>query len=614
MKLRLKTQTPLHVGNGDSLYALDYVIDSSKKMYYRISQAQFLDFIQGNEDLILAYAAWIEKTTQEINELEDKDKRERKKPKQERNMDYNQQLSQLRRDFNLLAFAKEQGKESTFLDYLHKKESILKVRFQDNPKHQIRGHIKTANNHLYLPATSLKGAIRTALLYQWLTNYTEPGKVAELVRAELNDLRQTYKELEIKFSSRELEKRKRSVTEKKKQHFDRKLQQQCFYCAVEQKDRRGKLQTVYDDEKFDLFKLLLVSDGHLVKQNWGLANLDLYLVGKKRDKRTGEFKPAALFQRQAPSVEVIQSQQEIESQLHFNIEFLWSLEAQLGQSGDYLPVGEEKQWIGVRQKVKELFGLDMKDLRDLKPDNLEEKRKEVIKYILEAVRTFSEVQLGEQNKWFDNFQNFDSSRKYADSLSTRVKLGLETIAEEAPLIRLGFGSGFFGTTELAYFLQDETLKDALKQMMEAFLIGDKPGAEKSRKPGETYEANPDRFPKSRRFITEDHQITPLGWLSFQVEGIQLEGGGTGGGSETKEPAQPQYFTGNLNPKKRPEMDAEVIKAGKPNRVKVYVSEGYTPELDLTGYSSALEVGQIIIVKTTITKKKKITQVSFEKFK
>ena len=45
MKAVLKSITPIHIGNGEELHALDYVINSQTKTYYRISQKLFFDFI-----------------------------------------------------------------------------------------------------------------------------------------------------------------------------------------------------------------------------------------------------------------------------------------------------------------------------------------------------------------------------------------------------------------------------------------------------------------------------------------------------------------------------------------------------------------------------------------
>lgn len=76
------------------------------------------------------------------------------------------------------------------------------------------------------------------------------------------------------------------------------------------------------------------------------------------------------------------------------------------------------------------------------------------------------------------------------------------------------------------------------------------------------------------------------------------------------PVKAEFFKGILNPKKRLNMDAEVIHSGIPNKVKVYVSRNYMPEIKLDAYRAPLKVGEIIIVAVTVSKKKEIIQASF----
>lgn len=80
----------------------------------------------------------------------------------------------------------------------------------------------------------------------------------------------------------------------------------------------------------------------------------------------------------------------------------------------------------------------------------------------------------------------------------------------------------------------------------------------------------------------------------------------------EEPASvgPKFFTGTLNPKRPPELDAVVIASGRPNKVKVYVRPDYMPELPLNGYANPLDAGTIVIVRTVLNKKGEVVQVSF----
>lgn len=74
--------------------------------------------------------------------------------------------------------------------------------------------------------------------------------------------------------------------------------------------------------------------------------------------------------------------------------------------------------------------------------------------------------------------------------------------------------------------------------------------------------------------------------------------------------KPTFFTGTLNPKKPPELDAIVVESGRPNKVQVYVRPGYMPVLPLNGYATPLEKGEVLIVRSMVTKKGDVVQVSF----
>jgi len=72
---------------------------------------------------------------------------------------------------------------------------------------------------------------------------------------------------------------------------------------------------------------------------------------------------------------------------------------------------------------------------------------------------------------------------------------------------------------------------------------------------------------------------------------------------------------NFNPKKRYDLEAVVYSSGFPNKVNVYVKDGYIEQdLKLDSYRSPIEVGKVIVVTVSVNKKGKITQASFKKFK
>jgi hypothetical protein len=161
---------------------------------------------------------------------------------------------------------------------------------------------------------------------------------------------------------------------------------------------------------------------------------------------------------------------------------------------------------------------------------------------------------------------------------------------------LGYATGFTGTTELLYLVAK--FKHLYKEIMEEFSIGDSPTAGRSRKPGERYMANPDDFPKSRRWIHRPNSIIPPGWgeiMNYAGEDASVAGDSQ---AVAKEPAKPSFFTGKI--RQNSEIDAEIMVSGTPNKIKLFISENNQPILDFKygmGFG-AEKVGRIIVVAVT----------------
>jgi CRISPR-associated protein Csm5 len=597
MKLYLKTITPVHIGNGEKLYALDYVLYNNT--FYNISQNQFLEFLSVNNIPYNDYAGWISDTTQKIENLET----EKKKDKW--NKDINQRLSEAERNFNLLSFVQSNKirKEKEFIKYLNDNALIYKIPYQTKPKHNIRGHLKTDFNQPYIPGTSIKGAIRTALLYNYLSRYADENRIYAIIENELQEAKQNPKE--------------------KIKRFTDKIEQLAFYCGI-QKDN---FPTKYDDEKFDIFKLLLISDSRIISKenNLGIANADLYLVSKIKDRNSNSFRFVANKQPQAPTIEVIPKNQLIEFDIDFNIDFLLSIKDRIQNDAITIKEGKNritKQWIGIKEKVKNIFNLDIDSITI---ENKEVLRKKVIDDILTKVYSFSEQQQNWDSKWISNLLKYevDKDRK-GFPLFKKEQLQKGFNFKDAHLFHIGFGSGFTGITELLYLLDNEELKQIFKQVMETFGIGDKPGAQKLRKPGQKYEANPDNFPKSKRLISGQDIIEPIGWMSIvpknEVNELLTHQSNNNTTTPTpvlptpEEPYKPTYFKGKLKPGEI--VDAELVATDASNpKIKVFrlllFEHGKEQEVKLS-YFGDLTMGAFYKVKITNMQKDKVINIQFVK--
>ena len=148
--LQMETLTPVAIRSGDVYSPLtDYHIENDK--FY------FIDTDRLSADLI--GKQWIDDFERKVEEYTFQGGDENKTPKQKNNF--------------LRDFLKEKGAQIQIQEYL--KPNPLKSTLRETDKWvQLRTTIKT-NEHAYIPGSSIKGAIKTAVIYCWLTE-TDEGK------------------------------------------------------------------------------------------------------------------------------------------------------------------------------------------------------------------------------------------------------------------------------------------------------------------------------------------------------------------------------------------------------------------------------------------------------
>lgn len=593
-KIRLRTLTPLHIGTGEELAPLDYVALAQERKFYRITQEQMAQFLRSMGSDALegpkAFAQWISEQHAAMREIRD-----------------NRALSEMDDQMNPYAFSEAQGKTREFKDFIKASEHKVfnaRVDFDDFtlnrhrgaaaiPLGRVREAIKDPKGERpVLPGTSIKGALRTAVFYHYLTHYADSRRLEKLVRDQLDNPRSS------------------------KERFALPLIHDAFYCGIETESHRGKrLKT--DDEKMDLFKLVRCRDAQVTETAeqgpLGFAKVNIYLVEKKQARDRSKTYFEATQQRQTAYCEIIPPDTVLETELGFDIDFLLQVKSQI--KGDSVPTKDGKAWIGIAEKVQQLFGIK---LEEITKENKETMRSRVIDHLQECLNTFNQVQLKAYKDWLEHFENNDKRNEY----TARIKAGSANVLTRAerPMMHLGYATGFDGMTALQYFLSDDRRKALFKEIMGKFNIGNKPGNRGQ------YTPNPDRFPKSKRMVDTAGVIQPMGWAEVFLEGetiSRLQAPAASDAVLTAQavaaekpapPAEPEYYDKPINPKKAPELDAVVIRPGRPNRVKVYVKPDYTPEMELTNYRSPMETGTIVRVQTTFNKRGKLVQVAFRGLK
>ncbi len=562
----------MHVGTGEEMSPLDYVV--YEKKFYPLNQEQMMRLVK-HFRLEREFAEWVHDGFAAMAKAGDD----------------NRVLADARNNLNPYQFFYTRGKKhfDDFLKTLHPAKGHL-VKFDDQTARryqgqknavlgQVRAAIKTgADQAAYLPGTTLKGALRTAVFYQYLRTYGDTALIAKTITDQLNK-------------------------KVRKEQFALPLIHEAFYCG--QRDKEGRYNG--RDEKMDLFKLVTFSDASLDQRNspLQLAKFNIYLVEKERNRPGSTPVFRAAMQSQASYCETIGTGQTLRALLNFDIDFLLQIKKWLknGSVGD--------QWIGIEAKVKKLFNLDLQSLNE---DNRQQKRDEVIAHLMASWHDFSQRQRQRQQTWLNNFLLHDKEQHF-----TKAKQGFEQIkvADQQFLLHLGYATGFLGTTALIYFLEDNSPNQQFYQKaLERFGIGNRPGNRGD------YQLNLGRFPKSRRLIDDNGVQVMPGWLALATEPIPNEVQATGTGSNQLIDLPPiipvaapkeikaEFPSRPLKGGQQVNLDAVVVASGRPNRVRVYVKEGDMPEFVLNGYRSELEVGSILNVRASLNKKVEIVQVDY----
>lgn len=581
MQLRLRTLTPLHIGSGDEVPQLEYFVH--RGTYYKVPQDVMVRFLQEHvPNGPRLFADWISERFQQIRELRN-----------------NKELKRIEQRMSPWHFCDENGKARDLIQFLHNTQALhLPVILDEKvrklaDKHpvvslgKIQEALKTGRQRPYLPGSTLKGALRTAVFYHWLTNYVSWSDVQHLVDKQVG------------------KKAKRTT-------FAAPLETRAFYCGTRNLARK---KTKDDDEKMDLFKLIQFSDAHLTDTGGALnmAKINLYLVAKeKKDNRSYRHEVVWKTQSQGQTsyAEMIVPDRELTTELDFNIDFLLRLKDMLKDGA--VVSGKEEHWIGVEKRVQQLFGITIQDLTEA---NKEEKRQQAIDHLLQIWASFSQRQVQSDVAWRERIREHDPRDEYASAIDAGYQL-IEQLSGKR-LMNLGYATGFQGTTALLYFLDDTGRHDTFEKVMSTFNLGKAPRAKGK------YTPRIRKFPKSKRLVEWNEQIVPLGWLVVSDDlPKDFDIASTMAASTPPTPAEPEppkeivpeFPAKKVNYKKPPLLDAVVIKSGRPNRVKVYLSPEEQPELELNRYRNPLDVDTIIKVEIDMNKKGKVLQASFRGFK
>ncbi|GIV39380.1 MAG: hypothetical protein KatS3mg033_1180 [Thermonema sp.] len=555
MKVELRVLTPVHIGSHNDYQPFDYFV-YNQKVYFQ-PEALVQRFLSEQEPaLVEEYVAHVDAYAKKLADAH-----------------HNREQNKLRND-------------SSFAAFLQKKDPALKEKFaaclerwgrqpvplhsEGYPGQQIRAHQKV-NGQPYIPASSLKGAIRTALFYDYLTRRADKKALEESI-------------------SRALRQAKEKGTEKEK--IDAGIEHTAFYAGVE------KNKTIkYTDEKFDVLKFLRLSDAMPAGQAPRLViNKVQICILKDGSINT---------QGQAPWAEVIAEDSRFVFDLDIDLPAMAALRKLWDAGNDQIRTKEGIIWKDIAKKMRHAFDFDWQNFDPHSTESLQAARKKILTHLWNAIRRFSAAQLEHDYRWLETLKpHVRSNPMLFNGLKNTYQNLLKQLQEHC-LLHVGYATGFHGTT---FFLALQDIKDYI-YLLENYKIGLPPKVT-----AEGSYMNTARFPKSRRILSTPQADAPMGWIELlPEETIDLQPLALQGGQEAEAQSKVEVFTGKI--KQNAVVPAVVEEPGSPNKVRLLIQyEHYDNELiPMTGYSSALEKGTYCeVIINQLKKKKQILQVGFKK--
>lgn len=483
--------------------------------------------------------------------------------------------------------------------------------FNGSIQRELNEGIKDSEYKLFIPGSTLKGSLRTALMFKVLSknislvndyldhlqNQTKEyysnflNQIEEIKNNCKNEntivalidnvaiLMKSYQLKAIKTLIQEFEKNNekgknkyetiikrinkaissiKDKFEKLKANADEDIIKEVFICGVE-KTKNNRTEIVYDDQKYDLMKLIKISDTTSVstKDDGEITELQVYALKKIPAHKT--FKTYT---------ESLKENVELEFDISIDIEFLKKAKIELDNSSyDF----GKKYFIGIESKLKDLFEIDIKN-------DTEFSEERIIKSIIDSWINFGNTVSNLEKKWVDSISNKNNANI----------TNLTRLYESTNKFKIGFGTGFSGMTILSLLLGDETLKKKTFEFYKSVGIG-------------FHNSNKspliiNEFPFTRKYSKNQNIYGGFGWAKFQLNGE----------SEKNTNIQNESISSTKISKPQNSVLAEIINdQSKPPKVKILEGEHTGKETILPGVrleGVGLSKGSQVFVKLIIDKK------------
>lgn len=584
MRLQLTTVSPVHIGNGEELEVSDYELENGS--YYRLNIDKAFKIIEAHNQFEKIIQL-IEDKSAELSEESN-----------------NKRQSDLRQELNLLNLCKNVSKplhdqlkselknisDYTFIDKLPKSQT----KSGGKNSRKISVQLKTADRQVYIPASSLKGAIRTALVASVIPSLSihEKKIIFKYINTELNRYKSANEDARKKMKKRML-----SI-------LDNELISATLYCGKKKSDWGDKAnnQLDFSDAKFDLLKLLHIND-----TNTSLASDTLALISP------AQYSAKNGRQELRHPCEAIDSNRHFVFDLHIDMDFLLEAKKRIDKNNGAFDQ-YDKIWIGFREKVERLFGFKLYELNTNNKSEIEQK---IIRHILQVCHQFYGDVLDHDVKWIERAVQQNKDLQFLEAIYT----GLQALRKEnALLLKLNFGAGFHAKTVILEMKKHDTpesasFKSAMQDILDTMEIG------KPCNLRQEYHANMEKYPTSRALVEYDNYYDTLGWVLLCEDGqLSEEQSTTLDEVFTLKVKNDKQISKQMQHKQKPK-DAVVAEICddtiKP--VKVRILEGtyngvttIMPGIHIVGLG--LKIGSLVFVKLELQKGKIVKAIYFDKYK
>ena len=443
-KFRITTLTPIAISSGEQIDSFEYLIQGN--YFYRLKTDEILSYvIKEVPQSIHKISEWVETKDEKLNNQSSSNLK--KKGTYKLNI-FDFISNHLNRK-DLEHTIRQKIKEGKFIRYKMPTN-------EPNVSKLVNSHIKTADNKIYIPGTTIKGIIRTAILNEYFYKvFTDKEFASEKI--EILD--------KLKSELRECKSQDNKKKKDAKNFFEDEINEIFNYSTKEY------------DAKYDLMKFVRVSD-----TNCRLPEEVCELVLPKTLTAKGTA------QGQLNALEVIKKGVSFDFTIDFDIEFLRAVEKSIKNQQKYY------------RKLKKLFSITDDDLKQL---NNEEIIKKVMNIIMDYLYNY-----------LDGIEKLDVGF-YDRYPKNSKKLILPEIGDKDIATKIGWGGGFHSKTVLFNILDDISqnngeIKKIYEEIFDLFRIGQTPG--KNAKPKKV---DLHKFPTSRKVSEINNYYEYLGWIKIE---------------------------------------------------------------------------------------------------